>query len=135
MSAGRDWWAAVLDQAFAEIATLVGEAVGGPYHDGLLLYDGEPVYDDGGSIITPGVPSQVAVRVQVDRVTEAMRQAEGFLERDVRLLILGPVSLTTEPNVSVSAGPFAGQSFTIQTVGRDPLGFGWECRARQIGGL
>lgn len=125
----------MLDQAFAEIATLVGEAVSGPYHDAVLLYAGTPVYDDGGSIITPGVPSEVAVRVQIDRVTEAMRQAEGFLERDVRLLILGPTSLTTEPDVSVSAGPFAGQSYTIQTAGRDPLGFGWECRARQIGGM
>jgi len=89
-----------------------------------------PVKDDGGDIVTPGTPFEVACRVQVDRVTEAMRQAEGFLERDVRLLILGPTALTTEPDVSVSSGPFAGQSYSIQSVDRDPLGFGWECRAR-----
>lgn len=124
----------MLDAAFAQIATLVGEAVGGPFHDAVLLYAGEAVVDDGGSIITPGTPVEVACRVQVDRVTEAMRQAEGFLEKDVRLLILGPTSLTTEPDVSVTDGPFAGQVYSIITVGRDPLGFGWECRGRAING-
>lgn len=125
----------MLDAAFAQIATLVGEAVGGPYHAAALLYEGTPVYEDGGSIITPGTPTEISCKVQVDRVTEAMRQAEGFLEKDVRLLILGPVALDTQPDLRVDAGPFAGQTYSLQTVGRDPLGLGWECRGRQIGGL
>lgn len=120
----------MLDDAFREIAGLVSEAVGGPYAAGKLLYAGVPVKDDGGDIVEPGNPSEVACRVQVDRVTEAMRQEDGFLERDVRLLILGPDNLTTDPDVSVTDGPFNGQSYSLQTVGRDPLGFGWECRAR-----
>ncbi len=122
----------MLDDAFREIAGLVSEAVGGPYAAGKLLYAGVAVKDDGGDIVTPGTPSEIAIRVQVDRVTEAMRQEEGFLERDVRLLILGPDTLTTDPDVSVAEGPFAGQSYSLQTVGRDPLGFGWECRARAL---
>lgn len=122
----------MLDDAFREIAGLVSEAVGGPYAAGKLVYAGTPVKDDGGDIITPGTPSEVDCRVQVDRATEAMRQEEGFLERDVRLLVLGPDFLTTDPDVAVTDGPFAGQSYSLQTVGRDPLGFGWECRARAL---
>jgi hypothetical protein len=122
----------VLDAAFRQIAGAVSAAVGGPYHAATLTYPGTPVFDDGGSIISPGTPVEVSCRVQVDSVTEAMRQAEGFLERDVRILILGPDMLTTEPDLSISAGPFSGQSYSLITVQRDPLAFGWECRARAV---
>lgn len=122
----------MLDAAFAQIAALVGEAVGGPFHDATLIYAGTPVYDDGGDIVTPGVASEVDCRVQVDRATEEMRRAEGFMAEDVRLLILGPVTLTREPRLSVSAGPFAGKSYSLVSVARDPLGFGWECRGRAV---
>lgn len=120
----------MLDDAFRQIAGLVSEAVGGPYAAGKLLYPGVPVKDDGGSIVTPGTPSEVDCRVQVDAVTEEMRLAEGFQERDVRLLILGPDALDTKPDVAVQDGPFAGQTYSLLSVGRDTLGFGWECRGR-----
>lgn len=120
----------MLDEAFAQVASAVGAAVGGPYHAGLLLSDGTPVKDAGGSITTPGTPTQTACTVQVDAVTEAMRADADFLERDVRLLILGPAALTTAPQVSVTAGPFAGAVYELRSVTRDPLGCGWECRAR-----
>lgn len=122
----------MLDEAFRQIAGAVSEAVGGPYHAATLLFDGEPVYDDGGSIVTPGEPSELVCTVQVDAVTEAMRLDADFLERDVRLLVLGPNSLTTAPRVRVEAGPFAGQIYELRSVSRDPLGFGWECRARGV---
>jgi hypothetical protein len=122
----------MLDEAFRQIAGAVSEAVGGPFHDGALLFDGEPVYDDGGSIVTPGEPSELVCTVQVDAVTEAMRLDADFMERDVRLLILGPASLTTQPRVRVDAGPFAGQTYELRYVARDPLGFGWDCRARGV---
>lgn len=122
----------MLDAAFRQIAAAVSSAVGGPFHAAKLLYSGTPVYDGGGDIIVPATPYEVACTAQIDAVTEAMRQAEGFLERDVRILILGPDSLTTEPDLTVSSGPFSGQAYSLITVQRDPLAFGWECRARAI---
>lgn len=58
----------MLDDAFAEIAGLVSEAVGGPYHAATLTYPGTPVKDDGGSIITPGTTVVVACKAQVSVV-------------------------------------------------------------------
>lgn len=122
----------MLDAAFAQIAGAVSEAVGGPFHPAILHYPGEPVMDDGGSIVDPGTPSQVPCRAQVDAVTEDMRLDADFLARDVRLLILGPVMLTTEPELEITEGPFAGQRYSIRAVSRDPLGLGWECRGRGL---
>lgn len=122
----------MLDQAFAQIASAVRQAIGGPYHDATLLYDGEPEYDAGGSIVSPGNATTLPCLVQVDAVTEAMRVDADFMERDVRLLILGPETLTSEPRVRIEDGPFEGQAYELRSVARDPLGFGWECRARAI---
>ena len=124
----------MLDAAFRQIAGAVSSAVGGPYADGKLLYPGTPVYDDGGSIITPGMPVDVGCRVQVDVATDAMRTDAGFMAEDVRLLILDPETLTREPTLMISAGPFAGKVYSLMTVQRDPLGFAWECRGRITGG-
>lgn len=122
----------MLDEAFAHVAGAVSAAFGGPYHTATLLYDGEPVMDDGGSIATPGAATTLPCEVQIDAVTEAMRLDADFLERDVRLLILGPAALTTEPRLGVTTGPFAGQTYELRSVMRDPLAFGWECRARAV---
>lgn len=122
----------MLDAAFRQIAGAVSAAVGGPYHAAKLLYPGTPTYDDGGSIITPGVPYEVDCTAQVDVATEAMRQDAGFLAEDMRLLILGPSALDTKPKLTVAAGPFAGKVYSILSVARDPLGFGWECRGRAV---
>lgn len=122
----------MLEAAFAQIANGFSAAFGGPFHDALLHYAGTPELDAGGSITSPGMPSAVNCRVQVDMATEAMRRDADFLERDVRLLIIGPALLTTEPDVEVMAGPFTGQRYSLRAVGRDPAGIGWECRARAI---
>lgn len=104
--------------------------MGGPYHAASLLYAGTPVKDDGGSIVTPGTPTEVECTAQVDRTTEEMRKAEGFMAEDVRLLILGPATLDRTPRLSLAAGPFAGKVYSLMSVQRDPLGFGFECRGR-----
>lgn len=120
----------MLDEAFRQIAGAVSAAVGGPYHPASLLYAGTPVYDDGGSIITPAAPFQVDCTVQVDVATEAMRADAGFMAEDVRLLILGPPSLDRTPRVHITAGPFVGEVYSLMSVQRDPLAFGWDCRGR-----
>lgn len=90
-----------------------------------------PVYDDGGSIVPGAAPELIDCRVQVDACTEAMRAAEGFTDRDVRLLVLaaGVGVLTTDDRVEVLSGPNAGV-YLVQSVGRDPAGAAFECRAR-----
>lgn len=120
----------MLDDAFRQIAGAVSEAFGGPYHAATLTYPGTPIKDDGGSIITPGTPVNVSCKAQVDVATEAMRLDAGFMAEDVRLLIIGPDTLDTTPTLAISAGPFAGKVYTLLSAGRDPLGFGWECRGR-----
>ena len=122
----------MLDAAFRQIAGAVSAAVGGPYAAAKLLFPGEPVYDDGGSIITPGVPFEVDCTAQVDVVTEEMRLDAGYLAKDVRLLILVDRELDTTPDLRIDAGKFAGNTYSLQSADRDTLGFGWQCRARAI---
>lgn len=121
-----------LPAAFAGLATAFAEKLGAPFHNAVLHYPGTPTYDAGGSIVSPGTPSQVSCRVQVDVVTEDMRLDADFLARDVRLLILGPTLLTTEPELAVSAGPFSGQRYSLRSASRDPAGIGWEARGRGL---
>lgn len=122
----------MLDDAFREIAGLVSEAVGGPYADAVLMYPGVPVFDDGGSIVSPGTPYEVPCKAQVDVVTESMRLDAGYLAQDVRLLILVDAPPDSTPDIRIDAGKFAGNTYSQQSADRDTLGFGWQCRARKI---
>lgn len=125
----------MFDQIFANLATGFSEAFGGPYIDATASWPGTPVYDDGGSIVTPGTPVNLPCKVQFDAATTAMRQAEGFQQTDVRILVLGAslaATLTTEASIVVADGPRAG-TWSLLSVERDPVGIGWECAGRLIG--
>ena len=116
--------------AFAGIAAAVSQAFGGPFHAARVITSTPPVLDDGGSIVSPGTSIERACMVQVDAVTEAMRAAEGFTERDVRLIIISlDGDLDTDARVVVDAGPHVGE-YSVQSVGRDPLAVYRECRGR-----
>ena len=122
----------MFDAAFANIATGFSNMAGGPFHEAVLRYSGEPVFDDGGSIISPGVPFEVGCKIQVDVATEGMRLNPDFLQTDVTLLVLGPAVLDTSPTASISAGPFAGNVYALRSAERDPVGIGWICRGRKV---
>jgi hypothetical protein len=126
--------------AFTGIALGFSQAMGGPYHAGIVHWYGEPITDDNGSISVPGVPVEKPCSVQIDAVTEAMQGQDGYTDRDVRLIILAPTldgTLDTDARVEVLAGlevPVDWVGFwSIQSVARDPLGIGWECRGRRSG--
>ena len=126
----------MLSDVFASVAVAVSGTFGGPYFPGKVHTVSETIYDDGGSILEPGQPIVRPCQVQVDAVTEAMRQAEGFTERDVRLLVIGLAGdLDTDamvevlPDATVPAD-HAGL-WSIQSVSRDPLGCYRECRGRR----
>lgn len=118
---------------FAGIATGISAAFGGPYFPARVITVTDAVYDAGGSIVTPGTPVYRACQAQVDAATEAMRSADGFTERDVRILILaatlaGPID--TDARIEVLAGPNAGV-YSIQSVDADTMGAYWELRGRR----
>ncbi len=117
------------DALFAGLATAFSETFGGPYHAAVAHRPGTPITDDGGSIVTPGTPTQADCRAQGGPATERMRADAGFLEKDIALLILGLTALDTSAEIEIEAGPHAGR-WALQTATRDPVGIGWECRAR-----
>lgn len=120
-------------EAFASIATAFSAAGLGAFHDALAKWPGTPTTDDGGSIVTPGTPVELECSVQVDAVTEAMRRADGFTERDMRLLVLTATldgDLDTGATIEVLSGPHAG-SWMLASCERDPVGIYFECRGRR----
>lgn len=119
----------MFDQIFANLATSFSAQFGGPYTDATAVWPGTPVKDAGGTITTPGSANSVPCSVQFDRATQAMRQVEGFLETDVRLLVLvGALDMTAK--VVVADGEHAG-TWSLLSCERDPAGIGFECRGRR----
>ena len=125
----------MFDDAFASIAAGFSDRMSGPFIDAVAWWPGEPVKDLAGSITSPGTPVTLPCKAQFDAPTQAMRQAEGFMEQDARVLVLaGSLSaeLDEEAQVRVADGVNAGK-WSLLTVTRDPAGVGYECRARRIG--
>jgi len=124
----------MLDQIFADLATGFAEQFGAPFVDGVATWQGTATRDAGGSITAPGTPASYTCKVQFDAATQAMRAAEGFLETDVRLIVLAASlarTLDSEAVVSVGSGQYAG-TWALLSCTRDPAGVGYECRARRI---
>jgi len=118
---------------FAGIATGISAAFGGPYVPGAVLDVTGAVYDDGGSITTPGTLTSRACQVQIDIATEAMRQSEGFAEGDCRFFILAATltgSLDTDARIEVLAGPNTGE-WLVSAIERDPMGAYYAGRGRR----
>lgn len=122
----------MFDTVFASLATAFSEQFGGPYAEGYAEWPGTATYDTGGSITAAGTPARIDCRVQVDVATEAMRQAEGFLATDVRLLVIGLAALDDSAKIGVTAGTFSGSVYRLLSVSRDPAGIGFECRGRRV---
>lgn len=125
----------MLEQTFASLASGFAAQFGAPFVDAMAWWEGTPVKDAGGSIISPGTPVERPCKAQFDAPTSAMRQAEGFMEEDARVLVLaasleGDLDDTAE--IHVSTGKNAGE-WSLLTVTRDPATIGYECRARRKG--
>lgn len=97
------------------------------------VWPGEPVYDDGGSIVSPAKDIVKTCRAQVSAPTEAMRADAGFIQTDMRLIV--PLTslagkLDTSARVRVLSGPHAG-TWELQSVNLDTAACGWTCRGRR----
>lgn len=119
--------------AFAQIVGALPVGIS-PFRPGKLSWPGEPVLDDGGSIVTPGTPEEYDCSVQVDQVTEAMRLEAGYTDKDVRMLILAPDlgrAVDTDATVEVLSGPHVG-TWSIQSDAKDVMGFAYDGRGRRL---
>jgi len=67
------------------VAALFADAFGAFYLDATLYHMPKAPGGDGKLTATPG---SEACKAQIDEVTEAMRQAAGYSERDVAIIIL-----------------------------------------------
>lgn len=124
---------ASIAERMAGIALAVSARVGAGFWPAEALTETAPVFDSGGSIVTPGAPVVRACSAQVDSVTEAMRQQDGFTEGDVRLLVLaGTLSgpLSTAARIRVTAGPHAA-TYSVESVALDVASTHWDCRGRR----
>lgn len=116
-----------LAPAFTDIGLAFSGVFGGPYQAARTIEQVDPVYDDGGSIITPGGVAHRACQVQVDVATQAMRTAPGYVDTDARFIVLSATlsgSLNTEARIEVLAGPHAG-IWSVSGLERDPVAAGW----------
>lgn len=127
-------WRAVLNQVFADLAAGFAAQFGVPFEDVAAIWPGTAEYDDGGSIVTPGTSVSKTCKAQFDAPTEAMRGDPGFIERDMRLLVLAATLdgiLDSAAKIVVASGEHAG-TWSLESVQGDPASIGWECRARKI---
>jgi hypothetical protein len=121
---------------FSDIAMSISKRLGGPYVSGTVVDQAGQQWDDGGSIIDPGNATLRTCMLQVDVVTDAMRQAEGYTDKDMRLLVLANTlqgRIDTDATIEVIDGPGFGV-WSVASVVRDPLGIYWDCRGRLVTG-
>lgn len=119
-------------EAFADIASSVSVAFGGPFWAAQVVTQTDVEYDAGGSIVDSGEPQLRACSAQVDVATEAMRQAANYVEEDRRIIVLAASlvgDIGTDDQIELLAGPFQGL-WAIQSVTRDPASVCFELRAR-----
>ncbi len=113
-----------------DIAALFCEAFGSIYLAGTIERDGVPTYNTGGDITGYAGADSIAIKVQVDTASQAMRSDAGYAEGDVSLIILtyGISSLTADDEVSIG-----GTRYSLQTVDLDAANSHWICRGRRVG--
>jgi len=122
-----------LADAFADIGLAFSTAFGGPFHDARTIEQVDPVYDDGGSIVTPGGVAHRGCSVQIDSAIQRIREAEGYVDTDVTLIVLASTlagGLNTEARIEVLAGPHAGV-WMVSLIERDTVAAGWVGRGRR----
>jgi len=123
-----------LPAAFTSIAMAFNGAFGAPFWDARIVTQGAVEYDDGGSIVPgSGSPEYRECKAQVDVATVAMRGADGFVEGDRSIIVLGSTlegNIGTNDKIDILEGPFAGL-WLVESSQRDPASIGFELRGRQ----
>lgn len=110
-----------------QIAEIFAAAFSAVYLDGQLYRPVEFTDDGKGGGGDGGFAAPESVKVQIDAATQAMRATEGFVEGDVRLLMLAHGVPAPDTDCEVSAGS---KRYKIATVATDPAGSYYELRGR-----
>jgi hypothetical protein len=111
-----------------DIAAAFAGVFGGIYLDG-SLYRPNDFADDGmGGGAGTGFANPEPVKVQIDAATQAMRMGDGYVEGDVRILMLAHGVAAPDTDCEVAAG---GVRYMIETVGTDTAGSYYELRGRK----
>lgn len=125
----------MLDPAafIADVATSFSAVFGGPFFTGTVTTQDDVEYDAGGDVI-PGSGGVLhrSCDVQIDVADQAMRQSEGYVEGQMRCIILAATltgTLDTDATVSVDAGPYANTMWQVSGLARDALGSHWVGKA------
>ncbi len=105
------------------LQSVFGVAFGSFYLDG-VLQEVTNVPVGGGS--TEEVTTDHAIKVQKDRATQRMREAEGYSSTDVAFYIL-QAGLSVDPNTDHRV-IFQGQIWAIANIEADPASTYWEAR-------
>lgn len=124
----------MFDEAFNALAAGFSRQYGGPYVSATAVWPGMPTENTDGTIETPANPVSKSCKVQVSKPTSSMRQQEGFVETDMRLLVLaGSLDgiLDSTAKVSIASGIHAG-TWSLESVQFDSVGIGWDCRGRKV---
>lgn len=111
-----------------ELAGAFAAVFGAVYLDGMLYRSNETADDGKGGGSDSGFDNGTAVKVQIDAASYAMRQAEGFVEGDMRILMLAHGVAAPDTDCELAAG---GTRWQIETVAIDTAGSYFELRGRR----
>jgi hypothetical protein len=110
------------------LAAAFAGVFGAVYLDG-QLYRAVDFTDDGkGGGAGGGFLPEEAVKVQIDAATQAMSIANGYVDGDVRILMLAHGVPAPDTDAEIAAG---GERYMIESVGTDPAGSYFELRGRK----
>lgn len=122
-----------LAEAFGDIGLAFSQVLDGPYHSAQTIEQVAPIYDDGGSIVTPGGVNHRSCSVQIDSAIQRIRESGSFVDTDMTFIVLASTltgSLNTEARIEVLDGPHAG-IWSVELIERDPVAAGWVGRGRR----
>jgi len=114
----------LLEDAIA--ATFAG-AFAGIFLDATLHRPTITEDDEGGGTSDPDDDGE-PVKAQLEAATEAMRAAEGYTEKDVRILVLAHGVDEPDSDCEITV---RGVRYLIANVGRDPAGAYWDLHGRR----
>jgi len=110
------------------IEAIFGAAFGGLYLPATLNYAGTPIEDSEGNVTGHTGPGSWSCRAQVDDATWSMRQADGYVDGDQRIIVLSAglaTAINTDMTITVS-----GKTWMIESVQRDAANSHWVLRGR-----
>lgn len=112
---------------------LFGELFAGHYMAATVT-DHSLTYADDGTMTRGAGPR--SCRARVDNATQRMRESPGFVETDRALYILAASlegELTTEAEIEILEGDYAGSTFGVASIDRPPGASYYLCRGAKRG--